>query len=296
MFQSSIEVQLGDGQLALFWLDRWLGSDSPCIVAPDLCTTVRARNRNRRTVKEALNAKQWIKDIEGQLTVEALRQYVSLWRIIHGMMLQPAVEDKIIWRWSAAATYSARSAYRMLFEGSTRFAGARPIWKAWAPLKVKFFVWLAVRRRIWTADRRQRHGLQNAADCNLCDQEVESPEHLFINCSYSKQVWHILLSVLCLHMPTLPTAEILEWWLQLRRGHNNLKQRGVDSLVQLVIWCLWKERNSRIFDNAPGRSISDMVHHIWSEGQLWISAGAKWLAALGWPMSASQVLAAGGIP
>lgn len=211
---------------------------------------------------------------------------------MQGVVLQPALEDRITWRWSPAATYSAQSAYRMFFVGSTRFAGARPIWKAWAPLKVKFFVWLAIRQRIWTADRRQRCGLQDSAECILCDQEMESPVHLFVNCSYSKQVWHIILSAVHLSAPPTPAIDILDWWLELRHGHNGLKQRGIDSMVQLILWCLWKERNTRVFEGAAGRSVSDMVHHIWSEGLTWISAGAKWMATLGWPMPSHQLVAA----
>ena len=37
--------------------------------------------------------------------------------------------------------------------GSTHFAGAKSIWKAWAPLKVKLFMWQAVLQQLWTADR-----------------------------------------------------------------------------------------------------------------------------------------------
>lgn len=102
--------------------------------------------------------------------MDALRQYLTLWRIILEVVLQRTVEDRITWRWSASATYSARSAYRMFFTGLTRFAGARPIWNVWVPLKLKFFTWLAVRGRICTANRRHRHGLQDSSACNLCDQ------------------------------------------------------------------------------------------------------------------------------
>jgi hypothetical protein len=89
-----------------------------------------------------------VRDITGQLTVESLRQYVLLWRAMQHVDLLPAVEDNITCRWSPNGTYSARSAYRMFFEGSSRFAGAESIWRAWAPLKVKIFTWLVVWQRI----------------------------------------------------------------------------------------------------------------------------------------------------
>lgn len=42
----------------------------------------------------------------------------------------------------------------------------------------------------------------------------------------------------------LPAAQVglLDWWLLLRKDHNKLKQRGIDSVVMLVMWAIWKER------------------------------------------------------
>jgi hypothetical protein len=63
MFQASIDVLLGAGTLALFWTDRWNGEFSPCISAPALCAIVRRAVQRRRTVAEALENRQWIKDL-----------------------------------------------------------------------------------------------------------------------------------------------------------------------------------------------------------------------------------------
>ena len=52
------------------------------------------------------------------------------------------------------------------------------IWKTWAPLKVKIFLWLAFRRRHWTGDRRRRHGLETREHCYLCDQAPETIDHV----------------------------------------------------------------------------------------------------------------------
>jgi hypothetical protein len=288
MFQASIDVLLGAVTLALFWTDRWNGEFSPCVAAPAVCAIVRRGVQRRRTVAEALENRQWIKDLIGQLTLEALHQYINLWHSLRNVELQPMVEDKISWRWSPTANYSARSAYRSFVEGSTRFAGVRPIWRSWAPFKVKFFAWLAVHKRLWTADRRHHHGLQAHTECILCDQEPESTDHLFVSCSFSKQVWHTILSALNFTMPA-DAGGLLHWWLLLRNGHSKLKQKGLDSIVMLVTWTVWKERKKWIFDDAPAKSPSVLVDNIWKEGELWVLAGARWMAALGWPYSTNRV-------
>ncbi|CAN6343306.1 unnamed protein product [Urochloa humidicola] len=284
MFQASLAITLGDGHLTMFWTDRWLGDRSPCVLAPDLCKLVRPAVRKHRTVAQGLANRAWTQDIAGVLTIQTIEQYLNLWPVMRDVQLQQGREDVLSWRWCPSATYLARSAYRAFFLGSARFPAAKHIWNAWAPLKVKFFVWLAANRRIWTADRRHRLGLQDWTACKLCDQEQESVEHLFITCPYTRAVWHAVLALLgpAYRQPSDQNS-MLEWWWQFRRGHCAVKQKGLDSIFMLVTWCVWKERNGRTFSNGTARTESMLVEAIVQEGQLWASAGAKSLAAVGWP-------------
>ena len=56
----------------------------------------------------------------------------------------PANEDKAIWAWNEVGEYTAGSAYKMLWEGGIRFQAHVAIWKSWAPLSCKIFMWLAI--------------------------------------------------------------------------------------------------------------------------------------------------------
>nr|TKW03041.1 hypothetical protein SEVIR_7G040400v2 [Setaria viridis] len=98
MFQASFDFHLGDGNLALFWTDRWNGPLSPCVIAPDLCKLIRPRTRKRRIVAEAVHDKQWIQDIIGQLTVTAILQYLELWQAVDRIQLRIGTEDVVSWR------------------------------------------------------------------------------------------------------------------------------------------------------------------------------------------------------
>jgi hypothetical protein len=42
-------------------------------------------------------------------------------------------EDQHIWRFDAFGSYSAKSAYRVFFNGSVTFEPWRRLWKCWAP-------------------------------------------------------------------------------------------------------------------------------------------------------------------
>jgi len=118
----------------------------------------------------------WIQDITGTLTIQAISEYLLLWEAVEGVQLRQGVEDTISWKWTSDATYLARSTYQAFFHGSTQFKGARLIWNAWAPVKVKIFTWLAVKGHIWTVDCSHRRGITTGIDCRLCDQEVETTQ------------------------------------------------------------------------------------------------------------------------
>ncbi|KAK8447117.1 hypothetical protein SEVIR_8G003050v4 [Setaria viridis] len=51
--------------------------------------------------------------------------------------------------------------------------------------------------------------------------------------------------------------------------------------IMLVSWKIWKERNERVFARSPPKDVSQLLHEIIQEGQLWCASGAKHLAAIG---------------
>ena len=79
MFSASIYVELGDGRKALFWTDRWLQGQSVVDLAPCLFNAVGSYVKKQRTVAQALQHDQWIRDIHGALTVQVLIEYLRIW-------------------------------------------------------------------------------------------------------------------------------------------------------------------------------------------------------------------------
>ena len=119
--------------------------------------------------------------------MQVLCQYLRVWNVLRDVSLNPMQEDRFVWRWSADGKYSASSAYRAFFVGSTSLLGAKELSKAKAPPRVKFFFWLALHGRLWTADRRARHGLQEDDTCILCAQGAETSDHLFVGCVFAME-------------------------------------------------------------------------------------------------------------
>jgi hypothetical protein len=92
---------------------------------------------------------------------------------------------KCVMTLTADHSYSVASAYGAMFLGSSSPLGAKQLWKTAAPPRVRFFFWLVMHGRCWTANRRFRHGLQPDDRCVFCDQSSETMEHVLLGCPYS---------------------------------------------------------------------------------------------------------------
>jgi hypothetical protein len=248
MFSASVTVEVGDAANARFWTDAWLPEGAIRTFAPSLFAAV-GRRRLKRTVKDALQNRRSVRDITGARTAAVINEYIHVWELLMNVQLRPTEPDRFIWRWSADRRYSVRTAYRAFFEGWMTMAGASELWRVQVPPKVKFFFWLALHNRLWTAERRLRHGLQQDDACALCDQHNEFVSHLLCSCVYTREVWSRLLA--SMGSPAAPPHQdsaLLQWWLHERASLPEALRRSFDSLVLLVSWCTWKERNRRTFD------------------------------------------------
>ena len=133
-----------------------------------------------QTVSQGLQNDCWITKITGGLSVPAIHECLQVWDLISEVTLWEGTPDRFIWKWSPNGEYTAKSAHKMLHAGSVSFPGSSLIWRTWAPMKVKIFLWLAFRRRHWTADRRIRHNQEANEMCLLCDQEPETIDHIIL--------------------------------------------------------------------------------------------------------------------
>lgn len=89
------------------------------------------------------------------------------------MHLQHEVQDQHVWCLTQYGAYSSKSAYEAFVLGTIRFVPWKRICKTWAPPRCKFFIWLAIYNRCWTAERLAKRNLPHLAACTLCDQDEE---------------------------------------------------------------------------------------------------------------------------
>jgi hypothetical protein len=106
---------VGNGERTMFWKDRWLNGKGIAEIAPNLLQIIPRRVANRRTVAAALNNRQWVADIRGELTVQVLEEYIQIWDQVEGIILQQGVPDMHKWNLTQSGEYSSKSAYAAFF-------------------------------------------------------------------------------------------------------------------------------------------------------------------------------------
>lgn len=250
-FNRSVLIEIGNGKSVFFWTDRWLNNHSIAEMAPHLVDAVPLRTRRSRTVADALHNINWRRDIKGPLTIPVLIDYIRVREATQDIILQPLVKDNFRWKWTPSGEFSSSSAYQAFFIGQTATPGARQLWKTKAPNKCRFFIWLALHGRVWTAERRHRHGLQPADTCVLCSQQPETLDHLLLQCVFSREVWFKALRELgWQNLTPSHDAAFVDWWLLSRRQIPKPRRKAFDSVVVLIAWYLWLERNARTFQRA----------------------------------------------
>ena len=101
-------------------------------------------------------------------------------------------------------------------------------------------------------------------------------------CRYSTAVWNAVKARIGLgDIMTGDWAErnsVRDWWTELALVCSP-SRKGMASLLMLISWELWKERNARIFRNVSTPSMI-IVDKILEEARLWVLAGAKCLEVI----------------
>jgi hypothetical protein len=237
------------------WLDG-------CVVkqpAPQLLQAVSKRTMKTRLVCDALTGEQWIRDINGSLSVSALIEYVNLWAHLQTVQLDMLMPDQLIWKWTSNQQYSAASTYLGFFHTSSAASlapgsCARLGCCQAASYSSGLFSSAAV--------GLQQHNLHNNGPCAMCMQADETIQHLVLGCVVAREVWFDLPRRRGLqHLTPTVDVSIADWRCASRKRIPKPARKSFDSFTHLIVWSVWKERNNRVFNNTstPPRCLMQLI-------------------------------------
>jgi hypothetical protein len=93
LFNASVKISVGDGSRLLFWADPWINGLTASAIAPAVVSMVAPRFISRRSVRDGFVGNAWVTDISGELSVDAVVQFLELWAAVGSVPRTPDSED-----------------------------------------------------------------------------------------------------------------------------------------------------------------------------------------------------------
>lgn len=153
-------------------------------------------------------------------------------------------EDSLVWSWdnvegkvSVKKAYEVVSAHLSCPDHKWWFS---LLWRWRLLLKLKVFGWLVLQNRLLTGDNLIKRGYYDPFVCPLCQIVEETINHLFISCTFAQEVWSYIVQGLNISTiePLVAVEDaIFKWCLS-----------GMVALPIFIAWCLWRNKNSPIFE------------------------------------------------
>ena len=92
-------------------------------------------------------------------------------------------------------------------------------------------------------------------DCSFCPGQLETLEHLFLNCVFAKEVWHWASPLLCklLGSPNFVPAFQTLLGLNFVESFSMASQRLAMYFLKLILYAIWHFRKMRCFERVDCR-------------------------------------------
>ena len=178
--------------------------------------------------------------------------------------------DTRTWLPDNSGSFSSKLAFRVIQgdHGIQDFQFYKDIWKSGIPSRIKFFAWTLSLGKINTHDilqRKRAFQCLSPSWCVMCKQHQETIPHLFLHCDFAMILWSKVFREFDLLL------EILDNLLDLlKRCSSVRKNRKVKAIwvcvVWAVLWGIWKERNSRTFNDDYVSAFN-----VWDKILFWVA-------------------------
>jgi hypothetical protein len=103
--------------------------------------------------------------------------------------------------------------------------------------------------RILTADNLRRRHVIIVNWCCMCKADGESVDHLLLHCVYAKELWDLVFAMFEIFWVMHGRVrDLFACWQGKMGKHPN--HRIWRAVPHCLMWCLWRERNMRIFEGC----------------------------------------------
>ncbi|XP_076889715.1 uncharacterized protein LOC143540582 [Bidens hawaiensis] len=182
--------------------------------------------------------------------------------------------DRLVWDFEDNEGFSVRSLIRDLDELKPHDENYVMEWNNWVPKKVGIHAWRVEMGCIPILLELLKRGIVvTKAVCPICEEELESTEHLVISCQFAQTLWSVISSRCKVSSIFAFSVKDL---LDLHRFSYfpKRKAKAFNAVCLTTIWCIWRARNALVFEGKQ-ININNVVGEIKALTFLWVKNRGK---------------------
>nr|GEX43738.1 hypothetical protein [Tanacetum cinerariifolium] len=168
-------------------------------------------------------------------------------------------KDKVLWKTGLGrlSNFSVNNVWNDLRVCSDTVPWVKIVWCSQCIPMHAFMVWLAIHGRLRTQDLMVKWEKYGDMRCVFCKNVLDSHDHLFFECEFSKKVWDCLKCMVIMDDAPDCWSEIKEFMM------NRPINKSIWSILQRLllgasIYFIWHERNGRMFQDKA-RSVETLI-------------------------------------
>lgn len=180
--------EVGNGLLINIWYDFWLPARRETLVE-----SFPSRNTIITLVSELINSNtnKWntglLRSLFDNSTVQEITN-IRLYTTPEGSLKR----DKLRWTLTKNGEFCVKSLYAKLSDPSSSTPvqtkkNWKGLWTMDTSQRIKLFIWKCLQDALPT--RQKIRSIDNK--CVFCNSAVETTYHLFFECAYAKEIWHL---------------------------------------------------------------------------------------------------------
>ena len=157
--------------------------------------------------------------------------------------------------WKVTGTkFSIAEIWKVIWPRKEKVSWHKLLWSSLNIPRHAMVVWMAILNRLPTKDRLISWGMEVNGICCLCQNANETRDHLFVECSYSKGIWAMILANCGISRVIGSWNEELQWAIR------NMKGKQLVATLLRVAWkafiyYIWKEKNGRLYGQIMETSL-----------------------------------------
>nr|GEX16569.1 RNA-directed DNA polymerase, eukaryota [Tanacetum cinerariifolium] len=159
------------------------------------------------------------------------------------------MSDRLFWSLKSSGEFTVASVRKLIDDNWLPEADNKTRWVKYVPIKINVHAWKVMSDSIPTRFNISKREISiDSLSCVLCDNGVETSNHLFFSRCFVRQVFRLIM-----RWWDVPEAEFesyagwLDWLVNLR--FQLKKKMMFEGVFYVTWWMLWTFRNKIIFEN-----------------------------------------------